>query len=288
MLDSRQMAEPIPQRPEGLPKRWIVLSILLAIAIAAPAVWVLTQPPAAEGPITMQEFLDLHPSRSAPGTTYVIQDTVTRSELLTTPGLSWGASGNFSVTPSARMTFTAVAFETEWDFSYYFLGNRVSEFPVGSVVRFSVVSRTWFVWGRAMPGFEHYYVFEHLQSYDSAIVEGNYRPFEADTVVANGTFYVNITSTTDVYPLPANWRDIRVWFARTGVGGVPVPGNASLYVAGNLAGALVGRAGLGLTLGNSTLDLPFGPGQSLQIPFDGTYGLIRLTGPETLGTVLLP
>lgn len=272
------------------PRRRIALAtvIVILVSVVGFSTWALTRPPSspsASAPLTMREFLDLRPSRY-PGTTYQIEAAVTKWEFITTPGLS--PSGNFTVTviPSTRMNFTAATFESLPTFTYHFLGNRTGDFPVGSVVGFSVVSQTWDVAGRPMYGFEHDYAVHLLGGYDFAIMRGEYRPFEADTAVANGTLYVNITATTDVYPLPANWKDTYISFHMAGVGVVPAPSNVRLYDAGNLVGTWPGGGGSSLLNGN--LDHPFRAGQSLQVPFDGTYSLIQLAAPNTLGNILVP
>jgi len=283
---------PDPRRSRTtIPKRRIALAtvVVILVAVAAFSTWALTKPPStpqAPTPISMREFRDQNPYPSAPGITYQIEDVVTDRRVIATPGLSWDDSGAFGVMPSERMLFTPVTFRSLEGFAYHFRGNRTDEFPVGQTVRFVVVSRAWDIEGREIVTFEHHYVLSLLWHYSRAIDRGDYRPFEASTAVVDGTLYVNITSTTDLHPLPANWKDISVWFGRAGNDFVPAPGSARLYVAGDLAGTLYGEGGLFLR--NGALDLPLGPGQSLQVSFDGTYDLIQLAASTTLGTVFLP
>lgn len=270
-------------------KRPIIVAVVLVLAALATTdlIWhsLSTQP---NGPrvYTMYEFYELHVYSAPAGTMYILEDKVTESRRITTPGLGWNAIGDFAVKSDERMSFTLVGFESFSDFDLHFNGDRMVDFPIGQRVRFNVTFQEWRVGNSNVTLIEHDYARMLLGDYDSALMRGDYRPFGVNITIAGGNLTIGFTSFADVYPLPANWKNIRIpFFARDFLLVYPL-GNGSLYDGGSLIGTLGGSGSL-LGLGNSSIDLPFRSGQELRIPWGPTYAAIRLTAPLCIGTIIV-
>ena len=261
-----------------------LVATVLLVSLWAGLTWMQPAPPG-EDSRTFWQWYQLYPYPSPAGARFPIKDVVTEVKVITTPGLSWNETGAFIVDPTARMNFTRVVFESFPTAGYWFSGNVSAEFPVEQEVRFDIVFQVWEERGGTVVNMESDHVNTYLTDYDVVLRRGDYRPFEVQTTLENATFTFRITAVTEVYPLPANWKNIGVSFFRTGGFGVNPPGPGNLSANGSFVGTLIGSI---ISLGNSSIDLTFGPGQELKVPYDATYAFIRLEAPLTIGAVFVP
>ncbi len=266
---------------ESSSRKIIAVAVIIIVAVSFGAAgWYLATRPAPEErrSYPIDDFINhIYAGPGLPvGTSYLIEDVVTATRVIRTPGLRYNDTGDFVVIPEERMNFTLVSFASYWHFELQFLGDRRADFPVGHIL-FNITYQEWDEHGQIVVDIEHYHILKLLYvDYRSAIFRGEYYPVQANVTVGSGYVAVRFTAVEDVFPVPSSWGKAKIGLWTDIDTRVVPPRNASLYANGTFVGFLENPSGREYWLSNGSLSLALQENQEIRIPDGVAYSVIRL------------